>query len=480
MHQARILVVAPADRQSAFRAALGERDRGPQDATNHPSTNGAAARSQNGLVLETSAAAAAARLARESFDLAVISLATDEQAALQLVEKLRHSNPPLPVIVVADTPSIDSATASLRLGAGDYLTEPVAPTELVASAERLLGQRRPLEERELLQRQIEKPYSFDEFVGACPAMRRVFDTIMQIADSNVDVLVIGETGTGKELVARSIHRRGSRHDKPFVPVDCGAIPENLLESEFFGHERGSFTGADARRIGLLEFADGGTLFLDELGELPLLLQAKLLRTLQERKIRRVGGREEIDVDIRIVAATSRNLDEMIRQKQFREDLYYRINVVRIELPPLRARGDDLGLLAERFVMRYSREMHKPVGGITPEAFQVMRQYHWPGNVRELQNVIRRSIALTQKSLIGLDDLPDALVVSAGERIVHEQPGFFRAREEHVARFERDYLEALLRRHQGNVKTAAEEACLPRGTLYRLMKNHGLDGDDFRS
>ncbi|MBX9792165.1 MAG: sigma-54 dependent transcriptional regulator, partial [Pirellulales bacterium] len=377
-------------------------------------------------------------------------------------------------------PSIESAQQAMRSGAGDYLTEPFTRDELAASVARLLNQRRPLEERELLRRQIEKPYGFDEFVGASPAMRRVFDTIAQVADSDVDVLVIGETGTGKELVARSIHRRGRRHNKPFVPVDCGAIPENLLESEFFGHERGAFTGADARRIGLLEFADGGVLFLDELGELPLVLQAKLLRTLQERKIRRVGGREEFDVDIRIVAATSRNLEEMIRQRQFREDLYYRINVVRIELPPLRARGDDLGLLAERFVIRYSKEMHKPVAGITPEAFQVLRQYHWPGNVRELQNVIRRSIALTQKSLIGLDDLPDSLVVNAGERTMHEQPGFFRAREEHVASFEREYLEALLTRHQGNVKTAAEEARLPRGTLYRLMKNHGLDGADFRS
>ncbi|MGD9645022.1 MAG: sigma 54-interacting transcriptional regulator [Pirellulales bacterium] len=462
MRQAHILVVAPPDRQPVYRSALLGEDAGA-----------------NGFVAESNIAAAQARLERESFDLVVVSLAPDEGAALAVVEQLHNSAAAVPVIVVTSAPSVAEAQTAMRLGAGDYLTDPFAPEELTASATRLLEQRRPREERELLRRQIEKPYGFDEFVGASPAMRRVFDTIVQVADSNVDVLVIGETGTGKELVARSIHRRGRRHNKPFVPVDCGAIPENLLESEFFGHERGAFTGADARRIGLLEFADGGVLFLDELGELPLMLQAKLLRTLQERKIRRVGGREEIDVDIRIVAATSRNLEEMIRQRQFREDLYYRINVVRIELPPLRARGDDLGLLAERFVMRYSREMHKPVGGITPEAFQVLRQYHWPGNVRELQNVVRRSIALSQKTLIGLDDLPDSVVVSAGERATHEMPGFFRAREEHVARFERDYLEALLTHHQGNVKTAAEEARLPRGTLYRLMKNHGLDGAEFR-
>jgi transcriptional regulator with PAS, ATPase and Fis domain len=230
----------------------------------------------------------------------------------------------------------------------------------------------------------------------------------------------------------------------------------------------------------LEFADGGTLFLDELGELPLSLQAKLLRTLQERKVRRVGGREEIDVDLRIVAATSRNLEEMIRQKLFREDLYYRINVVRIELPPLCERGDDLGLLAERLTWRNSKEMGKPVNGLTPEAFQVLQQYRWPGNIRELQNVIRRSIALTRETLIGINDLPDQVVFAAGQRGSDEGLGFFESRDRHVARFERDYLDTLLKRHQGNVKTAAQEAGLPRGTLYRLMKNHGLDGADYRS
>jgi DNA-binding NtrC family response regulator len=257
----------------------------------------------------------------------------------------------------------------------------------------------------------------------------------------------------------------------------------LLESELFGHERGAFTGADSRRIGLLEFAEGGTIFFDELGELPLLLQAKLLRTLQERRIRRVGGRDEVDVDIRVVAATSRDLEAMVRQGLFRQDLYYRINVVLIELPPLRGRGDDIGLLAEFFANRHSREMGKPVSGITPEAYQVLRQYPWPGNVRELQNIIRRGIALSRGTMIGLDDLPDELVVAAGQRETQGQEtdaaGYFQLRDDHVARFERQYLTDLLTRHQGEVQSAAREAKLPRGTLYRLMKNHGLDSADFR-
>ncbi|HUQ70393.1 MAG TPA: sigma-54 dependent transcriptional regulator, partial [Planctomycetaceae bacterium] len=351
-------------------------------------------------------------------------------------------------------------------------------------ATRLIEQRRDRQAAEILRRQQELPRQFDDFVGSSLRMKKVFETIAQVATTDVDVLIIGETGTGKELVARSIHQRSHRNGQPFVAVDCGAIPENLLESEFFGHERGAFTGADSRRIGLLEYANAGTFFLDEIGELPLMLQAKLLRTLQERRLRRVGGREEIKVDVRIIAATARNLEEMIQQQRFREDLYYRINVVRIDLPPLRLRGDDLGLIAEHFAQRFSREMGKGVVGITPEAYNVLTRYRWPGNIRELQNVIRRGIALTKRQMISLDDLPDALVASAGERDVVDgdspaATGFFAQRDKFVANFEREYLSALLSKHQGNVKAAAVEADLPRGTLYRLMKNHNLDGEQFR-
>jgi DNA-binding NtrC family response regulator len=431
------------------------------------------------LVFEASQAAAAARLAAESFDVLVAAIHPPELDGVELLQAARETDPLLPAVLVTDMPTVTSAAAAVRLGAGDYLVKPLEKAALADSIRRLWQQRRLGDERELLRRQVERPYVFDDFIGACPAMRKVFETIERVADSNVDVLVVGETGTGKELVARSIHRRSRRADKPFVPVDCGAIPENLLEAEFFGHERGAFTGADSRSIGLLEFADGGTFFLDELGELPLLLQAKLLRTLQERKIRRVGGRAEIDVDVRVVAATGRNIEAMIQEQRFRQDLYYRINVVRIDLPPLRQRGDDLGLLAEHFATRYSREMGRKLMGITPEAYQVLEQYRWPGNVRELQNVIRRAIALSSGTMIGLADLPDSLVTSAGATGSHGQRGYFDQRNEHLASFERQYLADLLTRHEGDVKTAAAEAQLPRGTLYRLMKNHGLDGSMFR-
>ncbi len=426
--------------------------------------------------IQVDAARAAGLLDREAFDLLIMAIDGDQTEDAKLLATARAADPEMPIIVVG---SSATAAEKLQLIRGDYVNKPLVVATLRASAERLLQERRRGAEYELLRRQIERPYSFDDMIGGCAAMHKVFETIDQVADSDVDVLVVGETGTGKELVARSIHRRSRRAAGPFVPVDCGAIPESLLESEFFGHEKGSFTGADNRRIGLLEFADHGTFFLDELGELPLLLQAKLLRTLQERKIRRVGGREEIDVDVRIVAATARNLDDMIRQEHFRQDLYYRINVVRIDLPPLRTRGDDIGLLAEYLTNRYGREMGKDVRSITPEAYQVLAQYHWPGNVRELQNVIRRGLALARGPLIGVDDLPDDLVASAGQRDTPGAVGYFQLRDEHVAKFERQYLSDLMNRHHGDVRAAALEARLPRGTLYRLLKNHELGSGSFR-
>jgi DNA-binding NtrC family response regulator len=418
-------------------------------------------------------------------DLLVIAHRPPARDGLEHLTAIRRVDPELPVILIAQSADLHVATTGLRLGAGDLLLEPIAGGDLRRALERLIAQHRARQEADLLRRQQQLPRQFDDFIGSSPKMKKVFDTIQQVAATDVDVLILGETGTGKELVARSIHERSRRHQQPFVAVDCGAIPENLLESEFFGHEKGAFTGADSRRMGLLEYADGGTFFLDEVGELPLMLQAKLLRTLQERKLRRVGGREEIKVDVRIVAATARKLDEMIREKRFREDLYYRINVVRVDLPPLRQRGDDLGLIAEHFARRFSREMGKEVVGISPEAYHVMSRYRWPGNIRELQNVIRRGIALTQRGLIALDDLPDELVASAGQPAADDPvanasgSGFFAEREAWVQRFERDYLANLLRKHRGNVKAAAIEADLPRGTLYRLMKNHQLDSDQFR-
>lgn len=434
------------------------------------------------LVIAPDADSAMQALTSSGADAILVSVDPPGWDGLALLANVRRHDSGVPVILIDRQPSAESAATALRLGANDYLSPPMLETSLAASLARIWEERRRGAEHALLRRHVERSYTFDEIIGASATMKKVFDSILQVAETDVDVLVCGETGTGKELVARSIHRRSRRAQRAFVPVDCGAIPENLLEGEFFGHERGAFTGAQETRIGLLEFADGGTFFLDELGELPLPLQAKLLRTLQERRIRRVGGRQEIDVDVRIVAATARDLDAMVRQQTFRQDLYYRIHVVRIDLPPLRQRGDDLGLLAEHFATRYSREMGKSLLGITPEAYQVLSHYQWPGNVRELQNVIRRAITFAQGTMIGLADLPDSLVQHAGQGAVGGAGaplGYFELRDQHLAAFERNYLRELLARHHGDVKMAAAEALLPRGTLYRLMKNHALDGAEFR-
>ncbi len=429
--------------------------------------------------IEPSLDAAVGTISRDAWDLGVVT-ARPGPAVDTLFAAVHKADPQLPMVVIDPKPSVETARACLQAGAGDYLDIARVEHDLEDALERLLKTSRRRAAEEVLRRAVERPYSFAEFLGESPAMQKVYSVIDRIASSSVDVLVTGETGTGKELVARAIHTRSRRATGPFVPVDCGAIPDALIESELFGHERGAFTGAEARRMGLVEFADGGTLFLDEVGELPLPLQAKLLRVLQERRVRRVGARLENPVDVRVVAATSRDIDQMVARGEFRRDLFYRINVVRIDLPPLRARGDDVGLLAEHFANKAAHEMGRSVGGLSTDVYQVLKGYPWPGNVRELQNVVRRAVAMTRSPMAGIDDLPDEIVASAGRVAGGEAGGgFFEQRAEHVARFERQFLTDLLSRHAGDVSAAAREAKLPRGTLYRLMKGHGLDGAQFR-
>ncbi|NDC53979.1 MAG: sigma-54-dependent Fis family transcriptional regulator [Planctomycetia bacterium] len=451
--------------------------------------NGAAGLPYAGLVarlqpmdlrVEKTAAGAAAALERDAWDLGVVT-ARDAGTAAALAAAVRSADAELPLVVVDAHPTVAAARQCLQAGAGDYLELDSADAQLEDALVRLLSAARRRDAEEVLRRAVERPYTFEGFLGESPAMRAVYSVIDRVAASSVDVLVTGETGTGKELVARALHQRSRRAAAPFVPVDCGAIPDALMESEFFGHEKGAFTGADGRRMGLVEFADGGTLFLDEVGELPLALQAKLLRVLQERRVRRVGARQETSVDVRVIAATSRNLDGMVERGEFRRDLFYRINVVRIDLPPLRERGDDVGLLAEFFANRAAQEMGKTVSGLSIDAYQVLKNYGWPGNVRELQNAIRRAVAMTRSATPDVEDLPDEIVAAAG-RVVQAGPGddgFFPRRAEHVARFEKQYLTDLLARHHGDVSAAARDAKLPRGTLYRLMKAHALDGAAFR-
>ncbi len=430
---------------------------------------------------ETDAEQADRRLAEGSFDLLLCDLQMPRLGGMGLLRRVRERDPDLPVLMITGHPSVETAVEALKLGAVDYLTKPVSLEELEATVDRLLVERRLRAEHSLLSRELEGTYRFGEMIGRSAAMRKVFATIEQVAPTDVDVLLQGETGTGKELVARALHQRSARRTERFVPVNCGAIPENLLESELFGHERGAFTGATARSIGLLEYAHGGAFFLDEVGELPSTLQAKLLRAVQERTIRRVGGRQEIPIDVRLIAATARDLRAAVAEGAFRDDLYYRLNVVTVRLPPLRERSEDLRPLAAHFVSRVAQEMNKVVTGFTGEALEVLEHYRWPGNVRELMNVCRRGVAMARGGTIGVETLPDEVVEQSTYR-PHEDggaAGYFELRERRVEAFEREYFSDLLRTHGGDVVAAAEEAQLPQGTLYRLLKKRGIRPKQFR-
>jgi len=431
------------------------------------------------VVVESDGERADQRIRNERFDLLVLDIRLPGVSGVDLLRTARDADPSIPVLMITAFPTIETAVQCMKLGAADYITKPFIPDDLLATAKRLLEHARLAQENRLLKRQIDKPYCFDEIVGKCPAMQGVFESIQLIARTDADVLVTGETGTGKELVARSIHKRSARKNARFVPVDCGAIPEDLLESEFFGHERGAFTGAQTRSLGLLEFAHTGTFFLDEVGELPIRLQAKLLRVLQERTIRRVGGTEQTKVDVRVIAATSRNLEQEIQAGRFRSDLYYRINVARIELPPLRERQECIPLLVEYFMDRFAHQMGREGVQIDAEAVEVLTAYSWPGNVRELQNVLKRTLAMARQDILKVDDLPGEIVEGVAQGGTPKGDGFFALRQRRISSFEKEYLSGLLDSCHGDATEAARQAKLPRGTLYRLLSKHHLSAAQFR-
>ncbi len=420
------------------------------------------------------------RLGSDTFDLLVTDLRMPMVDGLDLLGVAAAQDPDMPVLVLTGFPSVDTALAALKAGASDYLTKPVHPGELVAVATRLLAGHRLKGEHRLLERRLGHGGDEADLVGASPAMVRMLDVVRHLVASDLDILIVGETGTGKELVARRIHRQSPQAAGRFVPVDCGAMPDQLLESELFGHEKGAFTGADRRSLGLLEYADGGTFFLDEVQSLPLRLQTKLLRTLQERRFRRVGATEELKVSVRVVAAVNEDPVELVRLGRLREDLYHRLNVGRVDVPPLRERTGDIPILAGYFLGRFGRE-GSGVQGISREAMELLEGYGWPGNVRQLQNMLRRSMALASGEVLRTGDLPQE-IRGAGGGDIDALPArsFAEARERHVAPFERAYLEAALRKSLGEVTRAATASGIPRPTFYRLLKKHGIDPDRFRA
>jgi DNA-binding NtrC family response regulator len=379
------------------------------------------------------------------------------------------------VIVITGHGTVESAVEAMRAGAADYLLKPLPSNDaLRLVVERGAERRRLLEQNRRLRDSLSPQVGLETIVGQSPAMLEVFELTRKAARSEANILIQGESGTGKELVARAIHAQSPRASEIFVPVDCAALPEPLLESELFGHERGAFTGADRAKPGVFELADRGTLFLDEVGELPLGLQTKLLRALQEREIRRVGGTRLISLDVRLVSATNRDLAESVRKREFREDLFYRVNVIAITLPPLRERAGDVALLAYQFLRRYGRNRERPLEGIDADALAILEGYPWPGNVRELQNVIERACVLADGPTLRVRDLPDH--VRGRARVTAPPPPgqdlpLREAREAWLRSFTEQYLTELLRRHGGNVSQAAKTAGVDRKTLHRLLAKH---------
>ena len=337
------------------------------------------------------------------FDLVITDYRMPGMDGLELVRRIRMVNDQVAVIMITAYGTVEGAVEAMRLGAYDYIQKPFQLEELELKAERALEHRRLLT-RLLLADRRELVHSFDNIVGESPAMRRIFDIVRKVAPSNATVLILGETGTGKELIAEAIHRNSARKEGPFVKVNCAALPENLLESELFGHERGAFTGADRQRIGRFELANEGTLFLDEIGTMSLAIQAKVLRVLQEREFERLGGTRTIRSDVRLIAATNRDLEEAIEAGEFREDLYYRLNVVTIRMPPLRERKEDIIPLATTFLERFARDMKKPLRGFSPGALRVLTRYNWPGNIRELENTIERAVLMSDGEIIEPRDI----------------------------------------------------------------------------
>ena len=422
-------------------------------------------------VARASGEAALALLEQEDFDVVVTDLNMNGMHGLDLCTRVVANRPDIPVIVITAFGSLESAIEAIRAGAYDFVTKPFDIKTLVVALDRAAQHRNLRQEVRRLRDEISHGRPIPDLNGESDVMRPVRELIVRLADSDASVLITGESGTGKEVVARALHSTSRRKAGPFVAVNCGALPETLLESELFGHSKGAFTDAKAPRTGLFVQAHGGTLFLDEIGEIPLPLQVKLLRALQERRIRPLGSEGETPVDTRIICATNRDLEIAIEEKRFREDLFFRINVVHISMPPLRTRGNDVLHLAQRFLARYSERAGKPIRGFSPAVAEKLLAYVWPGNVRELQNVMERAVALTRFDEISVDDLPEkirryekAKVLAEGEDAMNLVP---------LDEVEKRYILRVLEAMGGRRTDAAKVLGIDRKTLYRKLDIWGV-------
>jgi two-component system response regulator GlrR len=407
---------------------------------------------------------------KDAISLSIVDLKLANNDGISLMNDLHAINPCMPVIILTAHGSIETAVDAMKKGAFDYLTKPFNPHELLLQVEKALENRRMISEIERLKGLLREKYDFQNIVAKSEKMQRVLEQVSHIAKTDSSVCIFGESGTGKELIAKAIHLASTRKDKPFVAVNCAAIPETLLESELFGHEKGAFTGAVKSTKGLFAQGHEGTIFWDEIGEMPLSFQAKLLRVIQEQKFSPVGSEKTVEVDTRIIAATNKDLEAEVKKGLFREDLFYRIHVIPVYLPPLRKRKEDIPYLAEYFINKFNRKMKKEVKGMTPSSMQKLIFYDWPGNVRELENTIEYAMAMSQQDLISEDIILQAKNV----------PDKLHPLKEARASFEKGYLINLLKTTKGNVSLASEMAGKYRADFYGLLKKHSLNPSDFKN
>jgi DNA-binding NtrC family response regulator len=418
------------------------------------------------------------KLSQEKFAIVVSDVKMPGIDGFQLARHVREKYPDTDVILITAFGNIKQAVEAMKLGASDYITKPFQPEAIRLVSEKLIERRRLLEEVKELRQRVHEEYTLENILSKSPKMLKVFDLIRSLAETDSGVMITGETGTGKELVARAIHNLSRRKSRQFVAINCGAFPDTLLESELFGYEKGAFTGAVQSRAGKIELADGGTLFLDEIEAMAPPMQVKLLRVLQEREVERLGGNRKVKIDMRVIAATNVDLSLCLARGTLREDFYYRINVIPIQLPALRERLEDLPLLIDHILSRHPVAIEKKIRQLTPKVLDQMLAYHWPGNIRELENILERAIVKSQGEVIEIVDLP-----AAPQRIVDAWYAGNGNREislkQWLSNSEKDYLRSLLIKYKGSISSTAKEAKVDNKTLYRKMRRHGLHKESFK-
>lgn len=419
----------------------------------------------------TSVAEGRAAVDRKNYDLALVDIRLGADDGFDLLVHCRKNHPGMAVVMMTGYGTVETAVEAIRLGAFDFLTKPLIDEELSVAIQRALNQQKVIEENKNLKAQLDLRFGMENIIGHDHRMLKMFDMIDAVADSKTTVLITGESGTGKSLIARAIHRRSMRRDKPFVEIACGALPESLLESELFGHVAGAFTGAIGEKTGKFKLADEGTIFLDEISTASAAMQVKLLRVLQDFEFEQVGGTKTFRVDTRVILATNDDLAKMVAEGKFRQDLYYRINVINIELPPLRERISDIPLLASHFLAQVSEETGKNVTGFTAEAMTALQRYRWPGNVRELQNVIERAVLLGKESVVGVADLPSAIATTA---TVNMESTAGHTLKQSLESPERQIIREVLEANHWNRNATAQALGINRTTLYKKMKRLGLE------